>query len=133
MSRCPSSSASCPTSPCCSVAPVLTSLFVMLLFALPADGLTIRVTNTQDSIEPDALRGAIIEANRLGGDNTIILQPGTYQLSIPGAHEDACYMGDLDVTAGHLTIIGLSSNVVINATGLAPVYELFEGCLKVCC
>jgi hypothetical protein len=90
----------------------------MLLLGLPVHGHTIRVTVTQDSTERHALRGAIIEANKVGGNNTIILQPGIYRLSIQGADEDGGLTGDLDVTRGRLAIMGAGTNTIIDASGL---------------
>lgn len=43
------------------------------------------------------LRGAILDANASPGDDVILLDSGTYTLSITGASEDACQTGDLDV------------------------------------
>ena len=50
--------------------------------------------------------GAIIEANRRGGCNTIVLSSTNYPLTIQGADEDNCLTGDLDILRGSLTIIG---------------------------
>ncbi len=49
--------------------------------------------------QPDdcALRGAIIAANGSSGDDIVRLDAGTYALSIPGAYENLCQTGDLDV------------------------------------
>jgi CSLREA domain-containing protein len=51
------------------------------------------------------LRAAIMEANTLGGRQTINLPSGTYLLTRTGSNEDAARRGDLDIT-GDLTILG---------------------------
>ncbi len=85
------------------------------------------VSNPNDTLSVTSLRGAVIAANRIGGNNTIFLwqtewgeRPGykPYRLTIQGADEDAARTGDLDITRGNLTIIGRGSNVTIDATGL---------------
>ncbi len=93
-----------------------------------AQGLVFFVTDTNDGVRISNLRGAIIAANRIGGNNTIILgQPfsqrrnnnqWTFRLTIPGADETNARTGDLDITRGNLTIISAVPNVTIDATGL---------------
>jgi hypothetical protein len=107
-----------------------------LVFVTCAEGRTIFVTNTNDTTNIASLRGAIISANRTGGNNTIILgqpfiQHGNvnqqiFRLTIAGANEDKALKGDLDITGGNLTIVGVVSNVTIDATGLGDrVFEVF--------
>jgi hypothetical protein len=93
-------------------------LALALLLACQARGRTFVVNDTQDSTRVTSLRGAIIEANRFGGINRIMVMPGVYQLTIQGADEDAARTGDLDITRGTLTIIGFGGNVTISAAGL---------------
>ena len=78
-----------------------------LLLAGPAGADTYNVDRFDDSTANQcsiysgndcALRGAIIRANAHPGDDVVRLQAGTYTLSIPGADEDSCQTGDLDVT-----------------------------------
>ncbi len=73
------------------------------------------------------LRAAIQEANALGGAQTIILSPGTYQLTVDGANEDAAATGDLDIT-GPLTIArstGETDAVIIDGGALSDrVFDL---------
>ena len=95
-----------------------------------AQAATFYVTDTNDTVHSFSLRGAIIAANRTGGNNTIILgsNPGvprtlkqkqwTYPLTIWGQDEDAAQRGDLEITQGHLTISGSASNVTIDASAL---------------
>src|SRR5579871_4011672 len=94
-----------------------TILFVSGSWATAA----VSVTTTNDSIEPGSLRAAIIAANHRGGNNVIRLRSSlgnVYRLTIPGADEDSAQTGDLDITRGKVTIIGVGSNVTIDATGL---------------
>jgi hypothetical protein len=103
---------------------------ILFLFGLQAQARIYVVTDTNDTTKVTSLRGAIIEANRHGGNNTIILGQQRshrfYQLAISGGDEDAARTGDLDVTHGNLTIIGASSKVTIDATGLGDrVFEVF--------
>jgi len=97
------------------------------------------VTETNDTTSVTSLRGAIIDANARGGENTIILgeEPDprrrepvaawTFYLTIQGADEDAAQTGDLDITDGKLTIIGATPNVTIDAAGLGDrVFQVFS-------
>ena len=106
-------------------------IFVSLLgfiAVLPAPARTYTVTATNDSVGTDALRGAILDANRLGGNNVIILAdarkvrgahaPLVFHLTLTGADEDAARTGDLDITRGSLTISGAVTNIMLDATGL---------------
>jgi hypothetical protein len=92
--------------------------FVMLLTRCPAHGYRFVVDNSNDTTGLRSLRGAIIEANRLGGANTIALVQTNYVLTIPGIDENGARTGDLDVTNGSLTIAGLRANVTIDASNL---------------
>ena len=49
-----------------------------------------------DDGTPGSLRGLIIAANH-GGDRVIVLESGTYKLSIAGSNEDDSATGDLDI------------------------------------
>jgi hypothetical protein len=87
------------------------------------------IRNTQDTTDEKSLRGAIIAANRRGGNNTIILAKGTYRLTIPGPDEEAARSGDLDITRGRLAIVGVSAaKVIIDAGGSADrVFHVLPG------
>jgi len=103
---------------------------VLFLFELQAQARIYVVTDTNDTTKITSLRGAIIDANRHGGNNTIILgqqrSPRVYQLAISGGDEDAARTGDLDITRANLTIMGIGSNVAIDATGLGDrVFQVF--------
>jgi len=110
---------------------------LLLTFSLQARGLTILVTETNDTMRITSLRGAILVASRTGEYNTIILgqRPGLrqsgqsreiYHLTRRGADENAGYTGDLDITRGNITIIGVGAEVTIDATGLDDrVFQVF--------
>jgi hypothetical protein len=107
--------------------PFMAALFVPLLFNLQAQGRIYVVTDTNDTAKITSLRGAVIDANRIGGNNTIMLgrqssrrnnQQPVFHLTLSGANEDGARTGDLDVTRGSLTIIGATNSVTIDATGL---------------
>jgi hypothetical protein len=107
------------------------TLFLLLLCNLRAQAHVYFITETNDTTEVTSLRGAVIDANHRGGDNIIMLgreerreghdRPApewTFHLTIPGANEGGAYTGDLDVTNGDLTILGVGGSVMIDATGL---------------
>ena len=102
-------------------------LGITLLFGSSAHGRLFIITNKQDSHRRGSLRAAVIEANRGGGErpNLIVLPSGTYLLNITGADEDSSRTGDLDITHGNLAIVGLGTNVTIDATGLGD--RVFQG------
>ncbi len=92
-------------------------------------------TNPGDNVSADAsgrstLRAAIMEANAHPGDDSIILGPGTYTLSVFGRAEDAGATGDLDITdqTGGLTIIGAGAGLtVIDAATIDRVFHVLPG------
>ena len=91
---------------------------VVILLTGLAHGRIFVVKNTLDTTDEKSLRGAIIAANQLGGNNTILLARGTYRLTIPGPGEDTGFSGDLDITGGNLTIVGVSSaQTIIDGAG----------------
>src|SRR5205085_1145200 len=51
------------------------------------------------------LRAAVMEANALGGPDTIYLPAGIYAIAIPGTGEDEAATGDLDLRSD-LTLTG---------------------------
>jgi hypothetical protein len=121
--------------------------FVLLIFAglslcgLPAAGRNYFITDTNDTWGATSLRWAIMDANRHGGNNIIILgaQPASgrqnagspprtcvYHLTKRGADEDAARTGDLDITRGNLIIASVKTNAVIDASGLGDrVFQVF--------
>jgi hypothetical protein len=75
-----------------------------------------------------SLRQAMELAN-LPGEMTILLPPGTYQLTLPGADEDANQTGDLDYSAASALAIIATSGLptVIQQTGSDRILDLHEG------
>jgi hypothetical protein len=111
---------------------LLLGLFVLVAGRIR--GAVLVVTDTNDSLKITSLRGAVAAANRNGKHNTILLgmpngshpNQWIYRLTIPGANENAGRAGDLDITSGNLTIIGVTTNVTIDATGLGDrVFQVF--------
>ncbi len=114
-------------------------LFTATLAGFHAAAATFYVTDTNDTVRPNSLRGAILAANQnaqnhRGINNTIYLggrsrrnnAPIVFRLTIAGAGEDAAQTGDLDITAGHLTIIGANANTTIDASSLGDrVFQIF--------
>ena len=105
-----------------------------ILFALPAEGSIFVVTNPQDTTGITSLRGAIIRANQIGGNNIIILEApvknapheSVFRLTLSGADEFDSQTGDLDVMQGTLTIMSIRSHAIIDATGLGDrVFQVF--------
>ena len=109
----------------------LNAFALLLLFSLQAQGRVYVVTDTRDTIKVTSLRGAIMDANSHGGNNTIILgqqrRQQIYRLTLSGADEDAARKGDLDITRGNLIISGaVSKTTIIDATGLGDrVFQVF--------
>jgi len=101
-------------------------LIILLLASVPLRAAVFYISDASDSTNVTSLRGAIIAANASGGTNLIILTNSVY-LTVQGADEDASFSGDLDVTNGNLTILGLSnSNIVIDATSLRDrAFQIF--------
>jgi 6-phosphogluconolactonase (cycloisomerase 2 family) len=94
-------------------------------------------TNPGDGFAMDtngktSLRAAVMEANALAGFDQILLQGGTYSLSLEGDEEDAAMTGDLDITdTDGLQIFGTSSfsilTTIIDAQSIDRVFEVFPG------
>ena len=74
-----------------------------------------------------SLRAAVMESNALAGDDTILLIPGTYTLTIAGRDEDEAISGDLDISDS-LTIIGAGTDqTFIDAAELDRVFHVLPG------
>lgn len=87
----------------------------------PGDGV---VDTTSGNI---TLRAAIMEANALGGADTITLGAGTYELGIAGGLEDVGLTGDLDITSD-LTIQGAGAGTtIVDANGIDRVFHVRAG------
>lgn len=80
---------------------------------------TFVISDSQDTTNLTSLRGAILAANALGGTNVLVLTERVYLLSRTGVGEDGAVVGDLDVTNGNLTILGVATpHVTVDATAL---------------
>ncbi|HPA79573.1 MAG TPA: choice-of-anchor Q domain-containing protein [Thermoanaerobaculales bacterium] len=99
---------------------------LVLLAAGPAGADTYIVDRFDDSTDdactlviPNdcSLRGAIIRANGNPGDDIVVLLAGTYTLTIPGAGENLCRTGDLDVTDTVLIVGHGPELTAVNAGG----------------
>ena len=104
----------------------------------PADALIIPAVVGADSVDaspangvceaPCTLRRAVQTANGSAGPDTITLGAGTYQLGIAGGNEDAAATGDLDVTAGNLTITGAgASSTIVDGEDSDRVFDVRAG------
>ncbi len=96
---------------------------LLLGAAATAHGAVYQVTKTQDTNDGAcnadcSLREAILAANSNPGDDSVNLPAGRFTLTIPGADEDNCATGDLDIT-GSLSLTGQGpGETIIDATGL---------------
>ncbi len=73
------------------------------------------------------LRAAIMQANALGGSNTITVPAGTYTLTLTGFGENAAATGDLDITS-NITINGAgASTTIINGNGTDRIFDISPG------
>lgn len=84
------------------------------------DGICHTISNTC------TLRAAIMQANALGGTNTINLPQGIYTLTIEGMNEDNSIAGDLDIKS-NLTIDGNGKEyTIIDANHIDRAIEIFD-------
>ncbi len=97
-------------------------------------GSDLLVSTFEDVIDPDdgllSLREAVIHANTNVGDFRILLQPGTYSLTIKDANEDEAQKGDLDITGnGAVTIVAVGAGqTTVNAADLGDrVFQVLAG------
>jgi len=84
-----------------------------------ADGLS------RDVLGRSTLRAAIQTANRIPGLNTLVLQPGIYELTIDGDNENSAATGDLDIR-DDLVILGQGATVRIHGAN-DRVFDVFDG------
>lgn len=79
-----------------------------------------------DALGRTTLRAAVMEANALGGDRTILLEAGLYELALAGLEQGDATVGDLDITtAGSLTVVGRhSDSTTIDAAGIDRVFDV---------
>ena len=106
------------------------------LVAAPVSAAVFAVDSTVDAVDASSrdgfcatalglctLRAAVMEANALPGADTIDLPAGTYELSIPGANEDAAATGDLDLLES-VTLSGAGAADTIVDAGLDRVFDV---------
>jgi Ca2+-binding RTX toxin-like protein len=88
--------------------------------------------NINDGINADrngvsTLRVTIMQANNRVGEDTIILSPGTYTLTLTGRDEDGAATGDLDIT-DTLNIIGSGTDqTFIDAARIDRIFHVLPG------
>jgi predicted outer membrane repeat protein len=88
--------------------------------------------NINDGINADrfgvsTLRATIMQANARPGEDTIILSPGVYTLTLTGRSEDGAATGDLDIT-DTLNIIGAGTDqTFINGNQIDRIFQVFPG------
>lgn len=86
---------------------------------VPGDGVA------EDSLGRTSLRAAVMEANALAGNDTILLAPGTYLLSLTGG--ESAGTNDLDITST-ITIDATGSGLTtIDAGGIDRVLHVGSG------
>jgi CSLREA domain-containing protein len=77
-----------------------------------------------------SLRAAIMEANALGGPQTIQVPVGTYRLTIQGRNEGNSRTGDLNITSD-ISLVGMTgaskARPIIDATGLGDRVLSLQG------
>ncbi len=101
---------------------------LVALFSAPAGAAVFHVTSTADTLDGVcddhcSLREAIVAANHRAGTDVVMLGPGTYTLTRPGAGEDFGATGDLDSTGG-LQLVGAGArDTVIDGGGLDRVLD----------
>jgi len=85
---------------------------------------TFHATSLVDAVAPGTLRHAVIQANATPGGDTIVLQAGTYWLTLAGPGEDGAATGDLDILQ-NLTIKGAGTSQTI-IDGIALGDRIFD-------
>ncbi len=89
--------------------------------------------NINDGINADrfgvsTLRATIMQANARVGEDTIILSPGTYTLTLGGREEDGAATGDLDITETTLNIIGSGTDqTFIDGAQIDRIFHVLPG------
>ncbi|HET9768540.1 MAG TPA: CSLREA domain-containing protein [Thermoanaerobaculia bacterium] len=102
--------------------------FLVALCSAPAGAAVFHVTSTADTLDGVcddhcSLREAIVAANHNGGTDVVMVGPGTYTLTRPGAGEDLGATGDLDSTGG-LQLVGAGArDTIIDGGGLDRVLD----------
>ncbi len=110
-----------------------------LLVAPARAGATFVVDRTDDDVAAIActsasndcsLRGAIIAANALLGDDAIVLPSGIYTLTLSGAGEDNAATGDLDLR-DNVTLIGAGADsTIVSGNDLDRVFHVLTATVQ---
>lgn len=96
---------------------ICSALAACLCNAPLSQGATFKIFDPSDTTNVTSLRGAILESNRRGGNNNILLYTNVYQLSLAGGENGSA--GGLVLTRGTVTIGSATTNMtVITAAGL---------------
>ncbi|HEY1833523.1 MAG TPA: choice-of-anchor Q domain-containing protein [Solirubrobacteraceae bacterium] len=123
---------------------IVATIAAFVALAPAAQAATITVTTTADTLANDgvcSLREALTAAatdlpsgSAAGecvagsGPDTIVLPAGAYVLSRTGVPDDTNVNGDLDVTAGTVTIVGAGQSLTkIDANGIDRVLDVLPG------
>jgi CSLREA domain-containing protein len=115
----------------------LAALAALLLWAPGALAATFTVTKTTDTADGKcdadcSLREAVIAANATAAPDTIVVPPGTYQLTLAGPEEDAAATGDLDLTQPVEVVGAGARTTVIRGDGSDRVFDvLAEGAVAI--
>lgn len=108
---------------------VLAIIAAAVLIAVPAISATFVVTVESDGNDGTCdshctLREAVLAANDALGGDMVVLQPGTYLITLEGAGENSAAFGDLDVT-DPLVVLGAGArHTVIDGGGLDRVFDV---------
>ncbi len=88
-----------------------------------------KLTDTNDgSCDSDcSLREAVLEANGLAGEDTIILGAGVHIFSLAGVDEDLAATGDLDLTDDTILMGQGARLTIIDAAALDRVFDIRPG------
>ncbi len=101
--------------------------FELLFEEAPGDPLTDgELTDSADGVcDADcSLREAIIAANAAPGKQLIMLNPGTYELSLAGTGEDLCLTCDLDITDSLLITAADPSLTTIDGNQIDRIFDV---------
>lgn len=110
----------------------LLAVFLLAAAAHPARAAVFTPTKLTDSADGAcdsdcSLREAVLAANAADGPDFILLGPGTYQLSLPGAGENLAATGDLDIRED-LAIVGRDAfNTILDAGYTDRVLDVLAG------
>jgi CSLREA domain-containing protein len=113
----------------CSAALALLALAAAVPAAQAAVFIPNRTTDSADGTCDThcSLREAILAANARAGEDVIVLNPGVYRLSLPGAGEDLGATGDLDVRDDLVLLGDGAVSTIIDAGQIDRVLDVGAG------